>query len=185
MNGCVGGEQPGEAAARRSITARARCPPATRNPSPRNRSPHTLVSPGTRNSASLALGPLRRRPPGLGARARPWPQGTRGAGLPEAPALRFFVSAWSPTVSRTATRLGGQSAARFWAAHGSPSLGPRCPQPVCLPARSSPPNLVPLGPRGPAKVGALNCVCGAGAGCGPRVSAFSPPPPLAALKADP
>lgn len=102
MNGCVGGEQPGEGrAARRSITAPgrgARRLRATLPPQPL--APHLGPARDAQFRVPGALGPLRRRP-GTGARrARP-----SAAGEPEvlsrleAPALRFFVSAWSSTVS--------------------------------------------------------------------------------------
>lgn len=148
---------------------RGAAPAGYAQPSPRNRSPHTLAPPGTRNSASLGLWGRYGGGPGLGPGGpAPRPQGNRRYGPASRPRPCASLSRPGPPPSPDRhPPWRAVLAARFWAAHGSPSLGPRCPQPVGVsPARSSPPNPVPLGPRGRPVPGALNCVCGAGAGCG-------------------
>ena len=191
MNGCVGGALPGEGrAAERSITAPGRGARLLRSPPP-----PTLAPPGARSSASLGLWGHSGGGPGAGARrGRP-----SAAGEPEvrsrleAPDPLFFVWAWSSAVSgpRPAS-AGSPRRALLGCSRISEPWVPANPQPVgVFSARSGPPNPVPLGPRGWPGPGSPNCVSGADGGvgwgrdAGPRVSAFSPPPPLVSLRPDP
>lgn len=166
----------------------ARRPPATRNLSPRNRSPHTLAPPGTRNSASLGLWGRYGGGPGLGPGGpAPRPQGNRRYGPASRPRPCASLSRPGPPPSRPPPALAGSPSPRASGCSRSPSPVPAAP------ARRRLPGPVESSKPGASRTGRGQCQepkprlcerCGR-ADAGPRVSAFSPPPPLAALCWDP
>lgn len=116
MNGCVGGEQPGEGrAARRSITApgrrarrlRATLPlPRPARPTPRPRPGRVIPCPWGSGAATAAARDWGQEGPPLGR------EGTGGTVPPRGPSPALLCLGLVLHRLRTATRLGGQSSPR-------------------------------------------------------------------------